>query len=81
MEAVIQEPLTYASEDFAKSWFNAYPRDSRFLNCSLQRFMPTSSINAKTITFECARFEAPNSYVIQGNNLSILSKICRYLMF
>jgi len=67
MEAILQEPLTYASEEFAKSWFQTYPRDSRFLNCNLQRFMPTSSKAAKTITFECARFDAPNSYMIQGD--------------
>lgn len=71
MEAVLHEPLTYPSEDFAKSWFQSYPRDSRFLNCSLQKFMPTSSKDANVIIFECARFEAPNCYMIQEAILEV----------
>jgi len=65
MEAQLVEQLTYPAEDYAKSFFATYPVDSRFLNCSYQRFMPTSSIDAKTISFDCARFVSPNVYVIQ----------------
>jgi len=66
MEAQISEPSTYEVDSFARSWFEGFPIDSRFINCSYHRFMPTSSIDAKTITFDCARFEAPNCYIIQG---------------
>src|SRR5574343_1549268 len=62
MEAQLTEPLTSTSQSYAASFFSSLPRDSRFLKCTFQKFSPTSSIEGKTITFSCQRYESPSVY-------------------
>ena len=86
MEAQQTEPLTWPSQNYASSFFATLPRDSRFLNCSFQKIVPSSNIDGKTITFTCQRFEAPNCYnfseccievsvvILKGDGISLPSK-------
>lgn len=64
MEAILKEPIAYDAENYAQSFYNRTPVDSRFLNCPYQKFMPQTSPDASTQTFQLARFEAPNVYNI-----------------
>lgn len=78
MEAVLKEPLTYDAENYAQSFYNRTPVDSRFLNCQFQKFMPSTSPDASVQIFQLARFEAPNVYniseaLIQALNIFLLS--------
>ena len=62
MEAQITEPLTYPSQSYAASIFSRVPRDGRFINTVHHKFSPSSSIDGKTITFTCPRYESPSVY-------------------
>ena len=62
MEAQLTEPLTYPSQSYAASFFSVLPRDGRFINTVHHKFQPTSSIDVKTITFTCPRYESPSVY-------------------
>jgi len=64
MEAQLVEPLSFPSQNYAESFFHSLPTDSRFLNCNFQKFMPSTTLDADTITFNCSRFEAPNVYQV-----------------
>ena len=64
MEATIVEPISVASQSYAQSFFRQDPTDSRFLSRQFQKFMPSTNIDADTITFNLSRFEAPNVYEI-----------------
>jgi len=64
MEATIVEPISVASQSYAQSFFRQDPTDSRFINRQFQKFMPSTNIEADTITFTLSRFEAPNVYEI-----------------
>ena len=55
MEAQLTEASTYPSQIYANSFFSEYPTDARFLQCSFQKIMPTSSIDGKTIEFNLDR--------------------------
>jgi hypothetical protein len=43
----------------------------RFLQCTYQKFSPTSNINGKTIEFKLDRYDAANVYLIQDTNIEV----------
>ena len=73
MEAQITEPLTYPSQSYAASFFSRVPRDGRFISTVHHKFSPTSSLDGKTITFSCPRYESPSVY---NFNNAILEVTC-----
>jgi len=66
MEAQLAETLTYPSQSYANSFFATLPTDTRFLQCSYEKIMPTRSIDSSEIEFTLEKYEAANVYVIQG---------------
>jgi hypothetical protein len=44
MEGQLKQALTYPAEQYAQSFFKQLPLDSRFLQCTYQKFMPNSTI-------------------------------------
>ena len=48
MEGQLKQSLTYPAEQYSQSFFRQLPTDSRFLQCTYQKFMPNSSIGLKT---------------------------------
>lgn len=71
MEATLTEPLSFPSQSYAQSFFHSVPTDTRFLNCSFQKFLPSTSLDAETQQFNFSRFEAPNVYMIQDAVLEV----------
>lgn len=71
MEGQLRQALTYPAEQYAQSFFRQLPTDSRFLQCTYQKFMPNSNIDAKTIEFNLDRYDVGNVYVIQGTCLEV----------
>ncbi len=49
----------------------------RFLQCSVQKFVPTSSIDGKTIEFNLDRYDAANVYVIQETYCEVTVQILK----
>ena len=47
MEGQLKQSLTYPAEQYSQSFFRQLPTDSRFLQCTYQKFMPNSSIGIK----------------------------------
>ena len=45
MEGQLREPLTFPAQRYAESFFRKLPEDSRFLQCTYQKFFPSSSID------------------------------------
>jgi len=66
MEATLTEPISFPAESYVQTFFHNLPTDSRFLNCSFAKFLPSTTLDADTQQFNLARFEAPNIY--QGSN-------------
>jgi len=79
MEAQLAEAATFPSQAYANSFFAEYPTDARFLQCTFQKFSPTSSIDGKTIDFNLDRYDAANVYLIQETyvevNVSIIKGV------
>ena len=75
MEAQITEPLTYPSQSYASSFFARVPRDARFINTVHHKFSPSSSIDGKTITFACPRYESPSVYNFGNAALEVTCSI------
>ena len=71
MEAQLSEAGTFPAQIYAESFFAKYPTDARFLQCTYQKFMPSSSIEGKTIEFNLDRYDAANVYLIQDTNVEI----------
>ena len=71
MESQLTEAGTFPAQVYAESFFSKLPTDSRFLQCTYQKFMPTSSIDRKTIEFNLDRYDAANVYLIQDTNVEI----------
>jgi hypothetical protein len=71
MEAQIVESSTYPAGAYANSFFASLPTDSRFLKCTAQKVMPSSSIDGKTIEFNLERYQAGNVYLIQDTNIEV----------
>ena len=44
MEGQLKQALTYPAEQYSQSFFRQLPTDTRFLQCTYQKFMPNSSI-------------------------------------
>jgi len=75
MEAQLAETLTSPSQSYANSFFSVLPTDTRFLQCSYQKVMPTRSLDSAEIEFNLERFEAANVYVIQDILLELRIRI------
>ena len=43
----------------------------RFLQCTFHKFMPTSSIDGRTIEFNLDKMDAANIYNIQDTNIEV----------
>ena len=66
-----REPLTFPAQRYAESFFRKLPVDSRFLQCTYQKFVPSSSIDGKTIEFNLDRYDVGNIYLIQDTNIEV----------
>lgn len=66
MEGQIFEPLTYSAELYAQSFFKQSPTDSRFLQVTHHKFMPTSSLESRTIEFQLDRYDTASVIMIQN---------------
>jgi len=62
MEAVLTEPISFPAESYVQTFFHSLPTDSRFLNSSYAKFLPSTTLDADTQQFNLSRFEAPNVY-------------------
>ena len=71
MEGQLSEAGTFPAQIYAESFFGKLPTDARFLQCTYQKFMPSSSIDGKTIEFNLDRYDAANVYLIQDTNVEI----------
>jgi hypothetical protein len=56
MEGQLKEALTYPAQLYAQSFFKKLPTDSRFLQCTYQKFMSNSTLDANTLEFTLARY-------------------------
>ena len=79
MEAQLTEAGTFPSQVYAESFFAKFPTDARFLQCTYQKFVPTSSIDGKKIEFKLDRYDAANVYLIQDTNIEVNVKITKYI--
>ena len=77
MEAQLTEAGTFPSQVYAESFFAKFPTDARFLQCTYQKFVPTSSIDGKKIEFKLDRYDAANVYLIQDTNIEVNVKITK----
>jgi hypothetical protein len=77
MESQLSEAATFPAQLYAESFFAKLPTDSRFLQCTFQRFMPSSSIDGKTIEFNLDRYDAANVYLIQDTNIEVTVSITK----
>ena len=77
MEAQLTEAGTFPSQVYAESFFAKFPTDARFLQCTYQKFVPSSSIDGKKIEFKLDRYDAANVYLIQDTNIEVNVKITK----
>ena len=77
MEAQLAEAGTFPAQVYAESFFAKYPTDARFLQCTYQRIVPSSSIEGKTIEFNLDRYDAANVYLIQDTNIEVTVQITK----
>jgi hypothetical protein len=77
MEAQLSEAGTFPAQIYAESFFARLPTDARFLQCTYQKFMPSSSIDGKTIEFNLDRYDAANVYLIQDTNVEVTVSILK----
>jgi hypothetical protein len=71
MESQLAEAGTFPAQIYAQSFFSKFPTDARFLQCTYQKFMPSSNITGKTIDFVLDRYDAANVYLIQDTNVEV----------
>ena len=71
MEGQLREPLSFPAQIYAESFFRKLPVDARFLQCTYQKFVPSSSIDGKTIEFNLDRYDVGNIYLIQDSCLEV----------
>ena len=77
MEAQLTEAGTFPAQAYAESFFAKFPTDARFLQCTYQKFVPSSSIEGKTIEFNLDRYDAANVYLIQDTNVEVTVSITK----
>ena len=77
MESQLTEAGTFPAQIYAESFFSKLPTDARFLQCTYQKFMPSSSIDGKTIEFNLDRYDAANVYLIQDTNVEVTVSITK----
>jgi hypothetical protein len=71
MESQLAEAGTFPAQIYAQSFFSKLPTDARFLQCTYQKFQPSSNITGKTIDFVLDRYDAANVYLIQDTNVEV----------
>jgi hypothetical protein len=71
MEAQLTESSTFPAQAYAQSFFAKLPTDSRFLQCTYQKIVPSTSPNSDTLIFSFEKYEAANIYLIQDTNLQV----------
>ena len=47
MEGQLREPSSFPAQIYAESFFRKLPIDARFLQCTYQKFVPSSSIDGR----------------------------------
>ena len=77
MESQLYDSSTVPAQEFAQSFFSRVPTDSRFLQTSFEKILPSSSIDADVIEFAFERYEAGNLYMIQDTFMEIDIKITK----
>ena len=77
MESQLSEAGTFPAQIYAESFFAKLPTDARFLQCTYQKFMPSSSIDGRTIEFNLDRYDAANVYLIQDTNVEVTVSITK----
>ena len=77
MESQLSEAGTFPAQVYAESFFASLPTDARFLQCTYQKFVPSSSIDSKTIEFCLDRYDAANVYLIQDTNIEVTISITK----
>jgi hypothetical protein len=77
MESQLYDSSTIPGQEFAESFFSRVPTDSRFLQTSFQKVMPSSSIDADVIEFNFERYTGKitleTKFIIFFKNYNILS--------
>lgn len=71
MEGQLSEANTFPSQSFSQSFLRRLPTDNRFLQCTLHKAQSTGAIDAQTLTFNLAKFNTPNVYMIQDAQLEL----------
>ena len=71
MEGQLREPSSFPAQIYAESFFRKLPIDARFLQCTYQKFVPSSSIDGKTIEFNLDRYDVGNIYLIQDTCIEV----------
>lgn len=77
MEGQLIEAHSFPAQRYAESFFQKLPLDSRFLQCTYQKFMPSSSIDGRTIEFCLDRYDVGNVYLIQDTNIEVQVSITK----
>jgi hypothetical protein len=75
MESQLIETSTFPAQQYAESFFSSLPTDARFLQCSFQKIMPSSSLDGSTIEFNLDKYEAANIWQIQETYVEVTIKI------
>jgi hypothetical protein len=71
MEAQLTESSTFPAQAYAHSFFAKLPTDARFLQCTYQKIVPSTSQDSSTLIFCFEKYEAANIYLIQDTNLQV----------
>lgn len=74
-EAQLTEPGVIPSQIFAQSFVSKLPSDERFLQNTLHKVVPSSSIDADIINFNLQKWDAGNIYLIQDTLIEVRVKI------
>lgn len=77
MEAQLVESSTFPAQQYAESFFASVPTDSRFLQCTFQKVMPSSSLDGSTIEFNLDKYDAANLWQIQETYLEATIQIVK----
>lgn len=76
-EAQLQPFGTVPAQDFARSFFRSPPTDARYIQCTYQKYTPSSSIDSDTIVFQLDKFESASIYEIQNACIKVRCKITK----
>jgi hypothetical protein len=71
MEGQLKEALTYPAQLYAQSFLKKIPTDSRFLQCTHQKFMSNNTLDSTTLEFTLDRYDVGNVYLIQDTCIEV----------